>query len=491
MNEDRLFCVPILVVIGLLLSPIFIFLFHTPYFALPKSLDFLNVLGWTFVQATVSTTAVLFLSVFGAMGFVSVTHKKIYFLLEAFSLLPSLLPPVILVTSVINLFELFTPFPFGLTALILFQILTYTGLCSVIFARVFLKEISALSEWAYIHSISTTKFLKIICKSILKKDLQTVTALIFVATFTSLSLPLLTAGGKAISLEFFIYEKLKTPWTWPVASTLIFLQSLFVFFIYYKAFAKSFVSSVQFHYSHVYLLKNKIFIFIPLLPSILSLAGLFFISNVKQQWQNILELKPILLEAFLNSFFIGLGVGSLVLSFLVLTSLSFQNVTLRKILVSYRMPSVTLLGFAFLILPFYGKFFVLLKWIVGLSLLFFPLVYRLRGEITLDKLNNQVEVARLFGASWLFIFRKILWPQSASVFFFCSGIAGFLACGDFAYSLIVSQSHWNLSLFVYDLLSSYRLDMAVLASWFLLIFSFLILIFWMGLAFVFDKKFKL
>ena len=471
-----------------LLAPLLIFLFQINNLSFPEDIEFVSVIGWTFFQSIISTILILFLSLLGARGLISVSSKKYYFFIEAFVIIPSLLPPLILVVSVANLVELFAPFPFGLTALIFFQVLTYVGLCSVVFSRIFRSEVALLSEWAYVHGLSSLKFLKLIGQTVLRKDLKALAVLIFVSTFTSLSLPLLTAGGKSISLEFFIYEKLKNPSLWPVASALILIQTLFVFYIYIKAFSYPFSSSFHFHSGKIYLLSKKSFLLISLLPSVISLSGLFFISNFSKNLHQLLELKMFLWESLFSSLLIGLGVGCFVLFLFVMMSLSFQSRMFRKFVVAYMYPGTTLLGFVFLTIPFYSKEEVLIKWIVGLSLLLFPVVYRLRGELMLEKLKDQVEVAQILGGGWLFIFRKILWPQSRNIFFLCSGIAAFLACGDFAYSLIVSQGHWNLALFTYDLFSSYRLDLAILASWLLLLLSFFVLLFWIGVAFVFDKK---
>ncbi len=490
-SKDVVFHLPAALISLLLLAPLVLFLFQFDSLSFPKDSEFLSVIGWTFFQAIVSTCIILFLSLLGARGLVALSFKKYYFFIEAFVIMPGLLPPLILVTSVTHFIEFFSPFPFGLRALIFFQVFTYTGLCSVVFSRIFKNEIVLLSEWAYVHGLSSWKFLKHISQTVLKKDLKVLMTLVFVSVFTSLSLPLLTAGGQAISLEFFIYEKLKNPDLWPIASALILIQTLIVFFIYIQAFSYPLASSFHFHSGKIYLIPNKNFLLIPLLPSVISLFGLFFISDFKKNLYQFLELSPILWEAFLSTLWIGLGVGSLVLFFLTMMSLSFQSLIFRKFVVAYMYPGVTLLGFVCLTIPFYSKEGVLLKWIIGLSLLLFPIVYRLRGELMLEKLKDQVEVVRLLGGKWFFIFRKILWPQSRSIFFLCSGIAAFLACGDFAYSLIVSQGHWNLALFTYDLFSSYRLDLAVLGSWVLLFLSFLVLLFWVGVAFVFDKKLNL
>ena len=135
---------------------------------------------------------------------------------------------------------------------------------------------------------------------------------------------------------------------------------------------------------------------------------------------------------------------------------------------SFVSPGVSFIGFALLILPFYGKLVVIFKWILGLSLLLFPWLYRFRGERALERLNSQVETARFLGAGWGLIFQKILWPSNRSIYFLCAGLASFWACGDFAYSLIVSSGHWNLSLMLYDLFSSYRLEEGIVLAWLLL-----------------------
>jgi len=475
----------------LLISPFLIFLLQIRYLSFPQDMEFLSVIGWTLFQSILSTGIILILALLGMRGLLSLFSKKYYFLIEAFALIPSLSPPLILVISVTNVIEMFTAFPFGLGSLIFFQVLTYTGLCSVVLSRMIHKEIASLSEWAYVHNLSAWAFLKVVSFTILKKDLKTLISLVFVSIFTSLSLPLLVAGGYGVSLEFFIYEKLKNPILWPVATSLILIQSLLVFWIYLKAFSYPLSSSLHFHLGKLYLIPKKIFLCIPLIPSVMSLLGLFVISDFKKNVLQFLELHSILWDSFFISLFLGLGVGFVVLIFLVMMSLSFYSLIFRKFVVAYIYPGVTLLGFVFLLLPFYSQGAVFMKWVVGLSLLLFPLIYRLRGELMLEKLQDQVEVTRLLGGGWLFIFQHILWPQARGVFFLCAGIAAFLACGNFTYSLIVSQGHWNLALLTYDLFTSYRLNLALLSSWVLLGLSFLVLIFWIGVSVVFDKKLKL
>ena len=482
-----IFSLPAYIVCAFLLFPFVFFCFRLESLAWPKEDSFVSVFFMTLFQAGVSTIFSLFFGLLGSCGLLSLAKKKYYFFIEGLVLLPCLIPPLLLVLSMVHLVEKVMAFPFGLMALIFAQTLTYTGLCAVAFARVLLKEAPSLSEWAYLQGSSAGFFLKTLLKSILLKDIKTLFVLVFAGCFTSLSLPLLTAGSAFFSLEFFIYENLKDPNLWPQAFSLILFQSVFIFLICWKAFSKSSPSDFQFSYKKLYLLPNPMFLFIPFGAVFFSLAGLFFISD-GGVFLKLLSLRSLILSASLNSLILSLGVGLWTLLSLILMSLSFQNLKARKFVVSFMPPGVSFIGFTFLLFPFYGEFTVLIKWVVGLSLLLFPLIYRFRGERALDQLSRQVETARFLGASWGLVFRKILWPQNRNVFFLCAGLASFWACGDFAYSLIVSGGHWNLSLLLYDFFSSYRLNEAILLSWLLLFLSFFVFLFWLGVSFVFDKK---
>ena len=195
-------------------------------------------------------------------GLLSLAKRNYYFLIESIVLLPCLIPPLLLVLSVVHLTEKISPFPFGLTALIVVQTLTYSGLCAVAFTRILLKEVSCLSEWAYLQGISSWLFLKALAQTILLKDIKTLFVLVFAGSFTSLSLPLLAGGNPFFSLEFFIYENLKDPQLWPQALGLILFQSLFIFLICWKAFSGSSASDLKLvSFKTIYLLPFLFFMY--------------------------------------------------------------------------------------------------------------------------------------------------------------------------------------------------------------------------------------
>lgn len=484
--EKFIFSLPAYIVCALLLAPFLFFCFYLNALSWPSDQNVMTVFFITAFQAGVSAGLSLLLAVGGSRGLLALSKWKYYFLIEGMVLLPCLIPPLLLVLSVVNLIDKVMIFPFGLMALIFTQTLTYTGLCTVALTRALLKQAPHLSEWVCLQTNSPWLFLKTLLKTVLFKDIITLFVLVFTASFTSLSLPLLTAGSSDFSLEFFIYEYLKDPQLWPQALSLILLQCVFIFCICLWAFSKSSFSDFHFSYKKIHLLPKITFAIVPFLALFLSLGGLMLISNVKALHE-LVPLGSFIFFAGWNSLILSLGAGGLTFVFFILMALSFQNTKARKFIIAFVPPGVSFMGFALLILPFYGKVAVLIKWIVGLGLLLFPWMYRFRGERILEGLSLQVEQARFMGAGRGMIFRQILWPQIRSTFFLCAGIVSFWACGDFAYSLIVSSGHWNLSLLVYDFFSSYRLDEAIWLSWLWIFLSFFVLMFWLGLGFVFDR----
>lgn len=469
-----------------LLIPFFVFLLHVKRLSLPEGVEWLSVFGWTFFQAFLTGLISLFFGLLGSRG-ILYFNAKYRSLIKACCLIPAFIPSLLFCVSLVNLTEQFLPFPFGLPALIFIQSLVSIGFSACIFSDTLEKEALELSEWSLVHGISSWKFLYTCAKTILKRDIKITGVFIFVNAFTSLSVPLLVAGSPHISLEFFIYENLKNPTLWPEALSLILIQMLFVFAVCIWGFAfKREVFQRYIGEKRVCLIPIKWFVLIPLFPPMLYLTGLFF-SFSYEEMKRLLQLGYFLLSAVWSSFVLGIGVGALTILALCLMALSFQSISCRKFVLAYLNPGTTLTGFAFLIMAWpLGVWF---DWTLGLSLLLFPLIYRFYGESLLEKLEGQVETAKLFGAGWGLIFRDVIWPGCYKGFFLCGGIAGFWASGEFAYTLIVSKGEWNLALMVYDLFSSYRLERALQAAWLLLITSGLVLLFWSEVAVFIVRQF--
>ena len=333
-----------------LLFPLLMFLFHLGMLEWPEGVEWFPAFFWTFLQAGLSTVGVLILALIGSRGLLGFYKRSWYVLLEGVCLIPCLIPPLLLVISLVNVTEKFSAFPFGLGALIFVQVLTYTGLATVALSRILIKEAPALSEWAVLHGASPWLFLRALSQSLLRKDIKTLALLIFVSAWTSLSLPLLTAGGANISLEFYIYKQLKDPSLWPQAGTLILFQTLLIFFLCLRGFAGRSPFSKGFP-GKIHVLPSPALVFIPLIPSFLSLAGLVFVPD-GEALNRFFQLTPLLISAGKASLLLGFGVGLLTLAGLILMALLLlQTFFGRKFVTSYLNPGTSLTGFAFLLIP--------------------------------------------------------------------------------------------------------------------------------------------
>ena len=454
---------------------------------LPKDPRIFRVLLMTFLQASLSAMFSVSLGLLACRGLLAFAGNRLYPLIEGLCLLPILAPPLLTALSLIHLTEVFMAFPFGLPALIFASSISCVGFCAVALTRAVIGKIGPLSEWVLLHTASPWVFLINLLKGPLLKDIKILFILVFVACWSGLSLPLLLSGRADFSLEFFIYEQIKDPQASAQAPALILLQSAFIFGLCFWSFLGRPAPAPYFSRQKIHLLPQSAYLLVPLLALFLALGGLAFVTSAKA-FLRLEPLWPLVLLAGRNSLIVGLGVGLLTLAGLSLMSLSYQSGGLRRFAASFTPPGVSFMGFSLLLLPFYSEGAVLLKWVLGLSLLLFPWVYRWRGERALESVNLQAETARFMGAGAGLVFRAVIWPQCRGLFLLCAGVSACWACGDFALSLMTAGSSWNLSLLVYDLLSSYRLDMAVLLSWLLLGISFFVLLLYSGLGFIFDKK---
>ena len=475
--------------IALVLFPIFVFLFKIPFFRFPTSSLWFEVLLSTLLQAGLSAFLSVLFGIFGALGLCFVFPKYIKRGgVELFCLLPALLPPLVSVLAWVNVSEFFIHFPFSFYSVLAVHVLMNIGLVSVFFSRLFCTQIGDLSSWAFLHGITRWSFLKKILFFEMRKDIVLIFLLIFSFCFTSFSVPLLVGGVSGQTLEVFIAEKLKDPFTWPEAMALFLVETIFIFIFFSLLYGRR-EKNVQIKdKKKLYLLPSLPFVILPLLPALLVFFGLSDVFSSKKIWQDFFLIKESVFTAWIKTFFVGMGTGACVLMLLSAVAFCLRDLFLRHFLIAYSGASVAFMGFAFLLIGSDGEFAVLLKWSLGLSLLFLPALYRLMGESLLRRLKNQIQLVDLMGAGKIMSFSKITWPQCASTFFFLSGIAAFWACGDFAYSSIVAGEQGHLALLIQDLFASYRFELATMLTWLLILSGAFCFSLFAGVAFVLHKK---
>jgi thiamine transport system permease protein len=208
----------------------------------------------------------------------------------------------------------------------------------------------------------------------------------------------------------------------------------------------------------------KRFVPLALAPSAVLLLGWLIgvISSLHHYVSEGLFFDPMI--AALNTLIVALGVGFLILWFCLWISYVWPNRKLAWFMKSYLTPSNAITGFALLLLPGQSGEWPLLKMIVALTLVSFPLLFRWLGQSALESLEEEIVVARTLGASWSQILFEIIWPQRGPVFFRMAALGSLWASGDFALSGIMAEGHNTWALWIDSLLNSYRLDLASLLT---------------------------
>ena len=478
-----------LTLIALLLLPVLVFFFKFPSLQWINKEEWINVLGYTVIQAAMSALFSILLGILGALGLMAFSRSKYIRLLECFCLLPAILPPLVVVLAYVNVFEwLGGRLSFSVMTVITMHILMNTGLAAVFLYHLFCTQSPHLSSWIHLNKISKWRFLKVLLLHEYKKDLILLFIIIAAFCFTSFSVPLLVGGMNGQTLEVLIAEKLKNPAHWSEALTLFGIEFLFLFILFTSLYQREKKPLINIKHKNILVLPASPCLLFAFFPSLLLFIGLLDLEWLTPLWKNWSVIQsPVILSSF-KTFLTGMGTGLLTLLFLIWTAFCQRHFFLRQFLIAYAGSSTAFMGFVFLLTGGEDFFWTWFKWSMGLSLLFLPALYRFMGEVTIRRLEKQIQVANLMGVSWINIFSHIVLPQCIKIFLFLSGVAAFWACGDFAYSDIVSSEHQHLAMLIQDLFSFYHFELATILIWLLLFIGFLCFSLFAGVAVVFYKK---
>ena len=474
--------------ISFILCPVIVFFYKISSINLSIDYQWINVFISTIIQAGLSALLSIALGIPGALGFCALFKNPYIRLIELISILPAVLPPLVSVLAWINIIEYFFRMPFGLGSVIAIHVLMNIGLVSVLLARVF-STADGISAWALIHRVKRNEFIVKCLFSEWKSQLILIFVIIFSFCFTSFSVPLLVGGISGQTLEVFIAESLKNPVLWPQAITVfgIEIAILFLFFCFLYRQDQKWNLLPKYSSQKVHLLSFLPGLILALFPSLLLLLGLvggISITGIKEMYL----IWPVIFSASVQTILVGLGTGVGVLFLLCWTSFCIRSFFLRKFLVAYIASTQAFMGFCFLLIGLDNNYWIIFKWSAGLALIFLPALYRLMGESIISHIKRQVSVADLMGANFWISFIKIILPQAQLTFFFLSGIAAFWAVGDFAYSGILALDQQHLALLIQDVIASYRLELASILTWFLLILGVICFAFFICLGAFFNNR---
>lgn len=476
---------------SLVLFLLFPFLFLITQFPATQAPDWDELL-WafknSFIQSLFSTFFSLVLGFWVALGllFFSGGPRQYGRLsLVVLCLLPNFLPPIFILLSILNVLD---PFPMGISGIVIIHTLMNFGLVAVLLAGIIETKLGGMVELAYVEGASRWQFLRKGLFPILKKDLALLGLFIFIVCFGSFAVPLVVGGGKGTTVEVLIYEKIRLSNDWGNAVLLAFLQSSFIFALSFLASRGQ--GSYLKRYANLSLLRSGSGIAVVIGLSILYLAGYLqgFVGGLSML-STFYDLQSALIWNFLGTMVIGLSVGILSYLGLLLIAYCWPKMWFEKFLNGYIAPSTSLACFSFLIVGSNEGFYPFLKVAIALVLLNLNNLYRMGWDGDLQSYYPQVTVAYAMGASRNQIFKEILFPQLSNRAGLLAGIASIWACGDFAVSRILAHRDLSIAMMTETLMSSYRLNQAIVLSSLLIVSGLLCFLFCVGGSRVLRRKF--
>ncbi len=439
----------------------------------PNQLPEFSELWWALKNSTMqSFFSALFSVVLGfvaALGLLGM-NKRLRSISEVLALAPNFFPPLFILISILNIFD---PFPSGLIGITIVHSFINFGLVAVLFARQIEIKIGKYAELALVEGASRWHFLSRVVIPILKPEAIRFFLFVFAICFSSFSIPLIVGGGRGTTLEVLVYEKIRLSSNWGEAFFLSAIQTFVIFIISY--FSSKEVKVARSNEELNFSLMKQPFAWI----LIYAAAFVFFIGYIQGLFEGfhvfstLYELREAILWATLGSFVISFLAGALILILLMLTALVSDNQKLKIFLNGFVSPSTSLVCFAFLILSPNNAFWPFLKIPLAFVTISFCTLYRMGWAEENDAIVQQMNVARVLGASEWQIFLTVKLPQVLPLAGLLSGLGAIWAAGDFAVSRILAHSDLTLAMMSETLLSSYRIHQASLLSFFVIIIALL------------------
>ena len=388
----------------------------------------------------------------------------------------------------VSVLVLIPDFPFGFWGVVGMHTLIELGLVVVFLARwleVKLRPYEPLLE-LYPKSLLrqwTTTW------PLLRREMFMVFGFLIVFYLTSLSVPMIMSGAnRYVSLEYLIYASLKNQNDWNTALHFYLLQIGFILLCLSLLPQRESDDPPAEPAFYGVRRQGLSAVFLAFAPVILCVLGLIthFFDGLRAIQREPVEFANAMVGSLLLAF---LSAG-FVFIFLSVLSYFYQRASTRKYFQLWTIPSGVVIGF------FWQQQLqntMLLNLLVLASIcafLFLPTLAKLGVYQQIEKLHEQIEMAEVLGASQLKIFTAITFPIILPWLALSMGLASLWAMGDFAISRLFIHSDLTLALKMQSLVEQYRWDHALFLSWFLLLMSSLVFLFFGGFAFVAYKKLK-
>ena len=469
-----------LFVFSLFLSPYFLIFILSPSFAfnLDNSwlMPFIKGLEQAFLSALGSLVlgVVLSQSLFATKSLKSLQRTRLVLLS------PQLVPPIFVILSILNFSKSLNLPHQGLVWVVFAHSLLNSGLFAVAFHSYFMSHIQLRLEvaetlgagfWIRFKTVVLPLSLPVLAQNFL---------LVFALCLVSFSIPFVLSGPVTTSLEVYIFRIIRSEGQWGMGILYSLIQTLSVALLSVVFWRLKIFSSSHLKAQVYYSKRSSLFQSLAYAPLVL-LVG-FWIKDIIthlfdgefRQSLFVMMINPQFLISFLNTLLIFSLVFLIHLLFSILVTFGEVKESIIRFFQGYLAPSLAVLGFSMMLLPGQSELMIYIKTSFCFSLLTFPFLFRLQLIDQLRFLKNQIEIAKVLGASSAQIYFQITWPQIQSKVILAAGLSALWSLGDFAVSTFFISGDQTLGLMVIDLIGRYRLEQASFLSLMILILGLLI-----------------
>lgn len=452
------------------------------------SADLGLVIFFTVLQASLSVLGAILIGFIGAIGLLSLNEGKKLYVSEMLLLLPGWLPGVLLLFSVITLVELVTVFPFGLSGVVLVHSLFASGFVAVALAKYIRQQFGGQIELVSLLGVKPIVFFSRVLWPQLRPAVGQLAAVLFFFFITSYNIALIAGGPRATTLEVLMHQSLKDP--------SLSLRPSFILLIEVALLAAlGFMGWYQLPVSSKATTRNCQFVaWRPGLWLCLLLNLVLFLGTQNFFWQGFKQNEKI---PHLSTRIVELTGGSLIMAFatgfftwvLLEMILFLQPARLAaKFFSWYLFPSAALLALAFAPLPPQVGYAVIWKVALAIALFSVPLLFKWQVLQQYQGLRQQIVIGRSLGASWFYVYRRIVRPQMAPVIGASAGLATLWASGDYVMTNIIAHESLTLAQLMTEFMTAYRLELAAWLVWPLLLVGGLAYAFFWGIGHVAGRK---
>ena len=410
---------------------------------------------------------------------------QLFIFFEFLVLIPSFLPSLMVMISVLVLLPFF---PFGFWGVVGMHTLIEVGLIVVFLTRWLEVKLRAYEPIFELYPKSLFRQWALTWP-LLKRELYMVFGFLFVFYLTSLSVPIIMSGAdRYVSLEYLIYASLKNSNDWNTALNFYLLQISFILlclsFLPQRELEDQRTEPIILG-GHRRGISIAFLAFVPVALCLLGFVTHFF-AGLQATQREPMEFG----NAVVGSLLLAFLSAAFVFIFLSVLSFFYQKASTRKYLQLWTIPSGVVIGFFWQQQVASTALVSLIALAAICAFLFLPTLAKLGVYQQIEKIHEQIEMAEILGASQFKIFKSITFPLILPWLALSMGLASLWAMGDFAISRLFVRGDLTLALKMQSLVEQYRWDHALFLAWFLLFMSAAVFLFFGGFAFVAYKKLK-